>query len=204
MYNINKNKIKDDKIDKNQYNVLKKEYKIYINKISKILVRILKKCNKIISILSANIIIKNNYDKNNLNDLYNMILDNLIIVENYIKYKIYKKKEKIDDINNFMPNEINCIYVPKENETEISLIHDYKQEYQFSIWDTNGVLKKAYLETKQINTKIFKDNTNLYINGKKVKFDYKLKVKGLKEIKVRFKFKKIFVDTSFMFRFIFI
>ena len=98
-----------------------------------------------------------------------------------------------------MPNEINCIYVPKDNETEIFLIHDYQDEYQFSLRDMDGSLKKAYLETKEINTKIFKENTKLYVNDKKIKFDYKLKVKGLKEIKVRFKFKKVFINTSYMF-----
>jgi len=201
---LDKNIIIDNKISKNKYHALKKEYKIYINKISKILERILKKSNDIVSLLNVNNNnnIKNDDKKNNPNDIYNMIFDNLIIVENYVKFKIYKKKEIIDDINNYMPNEINCIYAPKENQKEITLIHNYQQEYQFSIYDTYGLLKKAYLETKEINTKIFEDNTKLYINDKKVKFKYKLKLKDLqdlKEIKVRFKFSKVFTDTSYMF-----
>ena len=199
MNDLNINKIKDNKINKNQYNALKNEYQRYMDKISKIFERILKKCNEIVSLLNINNNIKNNDKKNNPNDIYNMIFDNLIIFENYVKYQIYKKKEKINDINNYMANEINCIYVPKDNENEISLIHDYQDEYQFSIWDEDKILKKAYLETKEINTKIFKENTKLYINDKKVKFDYKIKVKDLKEIKVRFKFKKVLINTSYMF-----
>ena len=202
--NINKNKkiIKDNKIDKNQYDILKKEYKMLITKYSKILEIIHKKSYDIISLLTINNnnIIINNSKKTNLSDLYNMIIDNLIIVENYVKYKIIKKKEKINDINEYMPNEINCIYAPKENETEIELIHDYSKEFTFSTISDYGKYRyNIYLRAKELNIKIFKDDTKLYVNDKKVKFDFRLKVKGLKEIKVRFKFSKVFFDTSYLF-----
>ena len=198
---INKKIIKDNKIDKNQYDILKKEYKMLITKYSKILEIIHKKSYDIISLLTTNNnIIINNSKKTNLSDLYNMIIDNLIIVENYVKYKIIKKKEKINDINEYMPNEINCIYAPKENETEIELIHDYSKEFTFSTISDYGKYRyNIYLRAKELNIKIFKDDTKLYVNDKKVKFDFRLKVKGLKEIKVRFKFSKVFFDTSYLF-----
>ena len=201
--NKNKNKkiIKDNKIDKNQYDILKKEYKMLINKNSKILEIIHKKSYDIISLLTTNNNnIINNSKKNNFNDLYNMIIDHLIIVENYVKYQIIKKKEKINDINEYMPNEINCIYVPKENETEIELIHDYSKEFTFSTSTDYGIaIRNIYLRARELNIKIFKDDTKLYVNDKKVKFDFRLKVKGLREIKVRFKFSKVFCDTSYLF-----
>ena len=84
-------------------------------------------------------------------------------------------------------NEINCIYIPDKNINEINLLHDYNL-------DINGwgeIYKNKYLEAKNINKKIFEENIEIYINDKKIEFDYKYKIKDSNEIKVKFKFKKL-------------
>ena len=48
-------------------------------------------------------------------------------------------------------NEINCIYVPKENQKEINLLHDYNKD--LNNWIENS--KKVYLEVKDMNKKLF-------------------------------------------------
>ena len=88
-------------------------------------------------------------------------------------------------------NEINCIYFGNE----INLLHDYNKD--INEWDDK--FKKLYLETKQLNKNIFEENTVLYINNKKYKFNYKYKNKESKEIKDKFIFKKKLAKTCFMF-----
>ena len=100
----------------------------------------------------------------------------------------------LSDINK--PNEINCIYKKEVNKNEIQLLYDYNDE--ISKWN-QGEDKKLYLVTKEINKKIYEENTELYINDKKMKFDYKYKANEDKEIKVKFKFKKNFTTLSLMF-----
>ena len=100
----------------------------------------------------------------------------------------------LNDINK--PNEINCIYKLEDNKNEIQLLYDYNDEV--SKWN-QGEDKKLYLEAKEVNPKIYKENTELYINDKKMKFDYNYKVNEDKEIKVKFKFKKNFTNISLMF-----
>ena len=84
-------------------------------------------------------------------------------------------------------NEINCIYIPKEDEKEIFLLHDYSKDVSY--WKED--YKKEYIEVKNMNKKLFEENIDIYINDKKIKFDYKYKIKDEKEIKVKFKFNKI-------------
>ena len=91
-------------------------------------------------------------------------------------------------------NEIYCIYIPKEDEKEIFLLHDYN----LNINRGDEISKKEYIEVKYMNKKLFEENIDIYINDKKIKFDYKYKIKDEKE-KVKFKFKKILTNTSFMF-----
>ena len=58
------------------------------------------------------------------------------------------------------PNEINCVYRPKENEKEITLIYDYnKSKGEMQLWSEQE--KKLFLDTKEINKKIFKEKTEL-------------------------------------------
>ena len=83
-------------------------------------------------------------------------------------------------------NEINCIYIPEDNENEIKLLDDYNEKLEYY----NEELKKKYLEAKEINKKLFEENIELYVNDKKLKFDFKYKINDSKEIKVKFKFKK--------------
>ena len=87
-------------------------------------------------------------------------------------------------------NEIICIY-DKQDE-EINLLHDYNK----NINNWNEVFKKSYLEGKNnINEK----NIEIYINNKRIKFDYKYKSKEKGEIKVKFIFNKLLTSTSYMF-----
>ena len=59
--------------------------------------------------------------------------------------------------------------------------------------------KKEYIEIKNINKKLFEEKIDIYINDKKIKFNFKYKIKDSKEIKVKFKFKTLLTNTSFMF-----
>ena len=132
--------------------------------------------------------------------------DNNIIGLHYGGYKKNKNEYKfnlatsfksiLDNIKQQYYNEIKCIYIPKKNENEINLLHDYNLDVKN--WSEN--YKNEYLEVKYINKKIFKENIEIYVNDKKIKFDFKYKIKESKEIKVIFKFKKLLLtNTSFMF-----
>ena len=92
-------------------------------------------------------------------------------------------------------NEINCVYIAKDDEKEIKLIHDYN--YNINNWSQN--YKNMYSEAKKTNEKLFKENIELYVNDIKTGFDFKYKIKDLKKIKVKFKFKTKLTSTSYMF-----
>ena len=104
----------------------------------------------------------------------------------------------IDDIKGQIKgNEINCVYIRDEEKNVISLLHDYNDD--MSELDEN--CKEIYLEAGKLNRSIFEDNMELYINGKKTKFEYKYRMKDLKEINVKFKFKKKIKYASYMFNY---
>ena len=87
-------------------------------------------------------------------------------------------------------NEIICIY--NKQDEEINLLHDYNENIDY--WSEDG--KKSYKEGKNnINEK----NIEIYINNKRIKFDYKYKSKEKGEIKVKFIFNKLLTSTSSMF-----
>ena len=92
-------------------------------------------------------------------------------------------------------NEIVCIYKPKGENKEINLLHDYNEDT--SEWSSE--IEKLYLEAKNMNKNIFENYIDIYIDNKKIKFDYKYKIKDTKEIKVKFIFKKILTNTMYMF-----
>ena len=92
-------------------------------------------------------------------------------------------------------NEINCIYIPKDNDKEIDLLHNYNKDLKY--WPEES--KKIYLEAKEINEKLFQENIELYINDKKINFDFKYVINDSKIIKAKFKFKKKLTNTSYMF-----
>ena len=100
----------------------------------------------------------------------------------------------LNDINK--PNVINCIYIKKNKENEIKLLHDYNIK-DFNGWEEK--YKNLYLEAKEMNKKIFEENIEIYINEKRVKFDFIYKIKDENEIKVKFIFKENLTNTSFMF-----
>jgi len=93
-------------------------------------------------------------------------------------------------------NEINCIYIPDKDKKEIYLLHDYSLNVSEFTYEEN---KKIYLEAKNLNKSIFENNIDLYVNDRKIKFNYKYKFNDSKEIKVKFKFNKILTNMSFMF-----
>ena len=105
-------------------------------------------------------------------------------------------KEKLKENSKENLNEIICIYKPKENDKEINLLHDYNIDKSKFI---NQEYAKLYLEAKNMNKNIFENYMDIYIDNKKIKFDYKYKIKDTKEIKVKFIFKKILTNTMNMF-----
>ena len=95
----------------------------------------------------------------------------------------------MDELNG-NKNEIICIY--NKQKDEINLLHDYT--YDMKDWDDEEK-KKSYIEGKNnINEK----NIDIYINGKKIPFNYKYKSNEKGNIKVKFIFKKLF-STTYMF-----
>ena len=124
---------------------------------------------------------------------------------NYIiglHYGVYKNEYNLattfDSILNDIKehfNEINCIYAPIKDEREIFLLHNYDNDAN----KLNENIKKEYIEAKNLNKKLFEENIDIYINDKKINFDFKYKIKDSKEIRAKFKFKKILTNTSYMF-----
>ena len=90
-------------------------------------------------------------------------------------------------------NEIICIYIPNKNEKAINLIHNY--DLDINDWSEDS--KNEYLESKNVNEKLFEENIDIFVDSKKINFKYK--IKESKEIKVKFKFKKLLTNASFMF-----
>ena len=116
--------------------------------------------------------VKNNKNeiKYNLATLFDSILDN-IIEQNYI---------------------INCIYIPDKDKTEINLLHDYNLDIKY--WPQEDI--KVYLKTKK---DLSEENVEIYVNEKKIKFDYKYNIEDSKEIKVKYKIKKLLTNSLYMF-----
>ena len=127
--------------------------------------------------------------------------DNYIIGLHYGGFKQNKKEYRynlaisFDSIlNNIIEQNyiIKCIYIPDKNKAEINLLHDYNK----NINDWNKKYKKEYLEAKK---EISEENIEIYVNDKKIKFDYKYKIIDSNEINVKFKFKKLLTNTNYMF-----
>ena len=88
-------------------------------------------------------------------------------------------------------NEIICIY--NKQEDEIDLLHDYTIDYD---WRWSEELKKSYIEGKN---NINGNNIDIYINDKKIEFDYKYKSNEKDNIKIKFIFNKLLTNTAYMF-----
>ena len=104
-------------------------------------------------------------------------------------YKDNTNNNKADEIN-LVKNEIICIY--NKQEDEIGILHDYNENIDF--WLDQA--KNSYSEGKK---NINESNIEIYINDKKIDFNYKYKSSEKGEIKVLFKFMKLLTNTSFMF-----
>ena len=86
-------------------------------------------------------------------------------------------------------NEIICIY--NKQEDEIALLHDYT--YDMKYWSDE--YKKLYKEGKN---NINGNNIDIYINDKKIKFNYRYISKEKGNIQVKFVFNKLLTSTSHM------
>ena len=107
-----------------------------------------------------------------------------------ILLEFYKFSKNIEVEEN---NQINCIdcYYKIENEKEFYLLYDYNK-------DIGGKeVRKLYNEAKK-KKKFLEENTNIYIDSKPIKFSFKYKTNNNK-IHVKFIFKQILNDLSFMF-----
>ena len=122
---------------------------------------------------------KASYSKGNINLNLGVTFDS--ILDNILKIKI---------------NEISCVYVPDKDKKEIYLMHDYNRNISEFVQEKN---KEIYLQAKNLNKSIFENNIELYVNDKKIKFNFKYKCNDSNEIKVRFKFNKTLKNMSYMF-----
>ena len=138
------------------------------------------------------------YDINNENekintDIYNPKWQNLI---DLTLNDNYNKRPDIEEIYNYIKyiinindnNEINCIY--NKDRKEINLLNDFKDN------SLGNDYKEFFNETKQ---DINEDNTEIYINDKKIKFTYKYDSDEIGLIKIKFKFNKLLISTAYMF-----
>ena len=115
--------------------------------------------------------------------------------ENNNKYNNYNKEIKYENnmIENkyiLLKNEITCIY--NKQVKEISLLYDYRD---INIWSDEYM--KYTLEGKD---NINGNNIEIYIDDKKIEYDYKYKSCKKGKIKVKFKFNKLLTSTFCMFR----
>ena len=93
-----------------------------------------------------------------------------------------------EEINN-NKNEIICVYNKKE-KGRINILHYYE----------NYFLKKDYEESyNEGKNNINEENIEIYVNDKKIKFNYIYETEEIGLIKIKFKFKKLLTSTAFMF-----
>ena len=134
-------------------------------------------------------------------------LKNINVIINNINEDIKKMNNRLNSIklndnnniklndNNYnkegiLKNEILCIY--NKQEDEINLLYDYSDD--MLLFEDEE--KKLYIEGKNnINDK----NIDIYINDKKIKFNYKYKSNERGNIQVKFVFNKLLTCTTYMF-----
>ena len=92
-------------------------------------------------------------------------------------------------LNDINKNEINCIYIQKDNKNEIQLLYNYsKEDFKYldesykQIEDKDEKLQ--YLETKELNKKIFEDSMEIYINEKKLNLNINIMREKIKKLKL--------------------
>ena len=131
--------------------------------------------------------------------IQNIIKENKYNLANIFKYLVDNVKEKIEEKEKEEEEKLNkiiCIYNPKGFNKEINLLHDYNLDSSILYLPES---QKLYLKAKQMNTDIFENNMDVYINDQKIEFSYKYQLKEIKEVKVKFVFKKNLTNTSYMF-----
>jgi len=181
------------------------------------------KCGRILNnkIIDNIIVLNNNINitllglRNNIENIINNLINQKdmylssqlknvnILINNIINEDIKKMNNELNKIKNNdyitnntnikeneLKNEIICIYNKQDNE--INLLHDYNENVGY--WDKQR--KKLYLEGKN---NINENNIEIYINNKKIKFDYKYKSNEKGNIQVIFKFNKLLTNTNHMF-----
>ena len=121
-----------------------------------------------------------NEDIKKINNQLNQI--KFIPINNINNNKI--KEDKIKENK----NEIICIY--NKQDDEINLLYDYNGKIR-EWWSEER--KKAFIEAKN---DINGQNIDIYINDKKIEFNYKYKSKEKGDIKVKFIFKKLLTSTN--------
>ena len=165
------------------FDLINKKNIIYINNQLQNINIIINKINEDIKKINKDLNTIKNNDKHN-NDKQNDYKPN-----NELKiYDLGKSMNKDEGIN-ISNNEIICIYYIQDEE--ISLLHDYKD---YENWSDK--YKELYLEGKN---NINKDNIEIYINNKKIEFNYKYKSNERGKIKVTYKFNKLLTSTCCMF-----
>ena len=137
-----------------------------------------------------------NNQLNNINIMITVITDNIKKIGNELNQIKFNSEYSLKDKNNSNSNnndnspknEIICTYNKQENE--IDLLHNYNLIFK------DEKIRKQYLEGKNnINEK----NIDIYINDKKIPFNYKYKSNEKGDIKVKFIFNKLLTNTCFMF-----
>ena len=122
---------------------------------------------------------------------YGTLINSIIEFIQSKNNKSKKSNENISIIKDNQKNEIFCIY--NKQEDEIKLLNNYS--WNIDNFDDDAV-KKSYIEGKNnINEK----NIEIYINNKKIKFNYKYISNERGEIKVKFIFNKLLTSTAYMF-----
>ena len=165
------------------FDLINKKNIIYINNQLQNINIIINKINEDIKKINKDLNTIKNNDKHN-NDKQNDYKPN-----NELKIYDLEKSMNKDEGINISNNEIICIYYIQDDE--ISLLHDYKD---YENWSDK--YKELYLEGKN---NINKDNIEIYINNKKIEFNYKYKSNERGKIKVTYKFNKLLTSTCCMF-----
>jgi len=126
----------------------------------------------------------------NIGTIFNSILFDIQQQKNNKINKSNMNQKSNNLLNNINKNEINCVYNKKDKET-IHLLHDFNL-------NISDEYKKLYEESKK---NINENNIEIYINNKKIKFNYKYESNKIGKIKVKFKFNKLLTSISHMFSF---
>ena len=135
------------------------------------------------------IIVENDIKKGSINkDKETLISKAEHGINNKYDKKMKEENFDVENKNNLLNNEINCIYNKQDNE--ISLLYDYTEH-----WFSDKYKNYAIECKNNINGK----NLEIYLDDKKIEFNYKYKTDKIGKIKVKFKFNQLLTSTFCMF-----